>query len=273
MISTITQTLSQVLSPIVRLMISKDVRHPEISEQLKQMFVDQAARHFVIDGKHVTDSRISVLTGLQRRDVKRLRSQDSRSTPISMGPIARVITLWNTDPGWSNQNGEPLILPRRGTTSFETLVGRVSKDIHSRTLLDALLAEGIVETDKDADTVQLLRNAYVPSTESERLLYLAANLRDHAQACVSNLTTRSDPPPFFERAAHFNQLTEASVRELDRLAHKLQTDALKQIAVKATELQEHDESDPLAIHRFRCGTYIYFEDETDDTADTQGRPL
>ena len=269
MLSTFTQTLSQILGPIVRLMIFKDVRHPEVSEHLKQLFVDQASRHFAIDGKRVTDSRISVLTGLQRRDVKRLRTQDQQLTPPSMGPIARVTLRWNTDPNWSDQDGEPLVLPRRGATSFETLVASVSKDIHPRTLLDAMLSEGIVETDGDTDTVLLIRSAYVPKSETEKLSYLVANLHDHAQACVHNITSRSDSAPFFERAAHFNQLSQTSIRELDQLARKLQDDALKQIAVKAAELQDTDESDPLAVHRFRCGTYIYFEDETDGAPDTK----
>ncbi len=255
------KALSLTLGPLVRLMIAKDVRHPEISDHLKRLFVEEASAHFAIDGKRVTDSRISILTGLQRRDVKRLRDMPREATPVSMGPVARAILLWTTGPDWQDPNARPKVLNRRGDgdTSFETLVARISKDIHPRTLLDAMLTEGVVELDPLGDKVTLKDDAYLPKTGDAQLDYLGANLGDHAKAAIGNISAPAGAAPFFERAAHFNQLSEDSTQELDRLARRLQTEALQKIAMQAVRLQERDTDNPSATYRFRCGAYIYHD--------------
>lgn len=263
--------ISSVLGPLVRLMIFRGVLHPDVSEHLKMLFVEQAAANFAMEKKRLTDSRLSVLTGLQRRDVKRLREQGSVTTSVAAGPVARVILRWSTSDAWHDSSGNPLPLARRGSgpESFETLVASVSKDIHPRTVLDAMLSEGAVELDDAQDILHLRRDAYLPQSDENRLVYLEGNLGDHAEASIQNLVSDTNAAPFFERAAHFNQLSERSVRELDELARTLQTDALRKIASRAEMLQQQDDGSPAATHRFRCGAYIYFADQTGALDDQQ----
>ena len=67
------QALTRVLRPLVKLMLAQGITYPAVSEVLKELFVEVADRDFRIAGKAQTDSRVSLLSGVHRKDVKRLR--------------------------------------------------------------------------------------------------------------------------------------------------------------------------------------------------------
>ena len=270
--SNLKNVLSRVLRPVVRLMISNGVGIPVVSELLKELYVEQADRNFRIEGKRLTDSRISVLTGLRRREVKRLRSEPPADNAPIMGPVPRVVARWIGATGWQDEDGEPRVLPRRGegAHTFEQLVAEVSRDIHPRTVLDALLAEGAIELDEATDTIHLQSRFFLPTDQRAQLEYLGANVGDHADAAVQNVLAGDDDAPFFERAAHFNNLSRESRAELDAFARSVHGDALKRVAERAIVAQEQDAGQPDATQRFRCGVFIFSEDTRteDDQKDT-----
>ena len=63
------RALSLMFKPLVRLLIAQGVTHAEFSETAKEVYVETALRHFETDGK-VNKSRIAILTGLTRKEVK-----------------------------------------------------------------------------------------------------------------------------------------------------------------------------------------------------------
>ena len=103
----------RILRPLVRAMIGRGLTYPQLIEVLKELYIDEAARSFNIDGKRMTVSRISVLTGLQRKDVKaHTAAGEKADVPKSLGPIPRVVALWRTDPRFLGPDGEPRQLAR-----------------------------------------------------------------------------------------------------------------------------------------------------------------
>lgn len=259
MSSEVASPFARLLRPLVRLMIAKGVGFAAASELLKGIYVEEAERHFRIGDKRMTESRLSLLTGLRRREVKRLR--EAGPIPIaltSMGPAPRVILHWATAPEWRSATGVPLQLPTRSESgpSFEVLAAEISRDIHPRSVLDTLIAAKAVRLEPDGQTVTLLSDVYLPDSDFERLAYLSANVGDHAEAAVSNVLS-SGKPPFFERAAHFNKLTAASVAALDVQARDIQTTALAEIAKAAETAQRDDVKAPGANMRFRAGAFIF----------------
>ncbi len=65
----------RILRPLTRLLLANGVTLPAIQEILKSVLIEVAEEDFPVKGKVTTDSRISVLTGVHRKDVKRLRHQ------------------------------------------------------------------------------------------------------------------------------------------------------------------------------------------------------
>lgn len=268
--------LSRILRPLVRMMIARGLRFPELADRLKALYVGVAEGNFGLAGRRLTDSRVSLLTGLQRKDVRALRKGPGAEAPEppGAGPLPRVLARWSAGPPYAEAPGRPRPLPRAplpstpqprtpqprtgAGPSFETLAGEVSRDLHPRTLLDELVRLGLVRHDAEADTVTLAADAFLPGRDEAALLgYLGANLADHAEAAAANLAAAPEPGPFFERAVHYNRLTPAAVAELDALARRLQGAALAELNARALELQARDEGNPEAQGRFRAGAYVY----------------
>jgi hypothetical protein len=251
--------LLRVLRPLVRLLVARGVRYPDLCDWLKATYLAVVERDFRLEGKRVTDSRVHLLTGLQRRDVKALRARPPASEPpVGAGPLPRVIALWLA--AEADSSG-PRRLGRAGPApSFEALVARVSRDIHARTVLDELVRLGLVRHDRETDEVELVATAFVPSGDSAALGgYFGANLGDHAEAAVANLLVAPEPGPFFERAVHYDHLAPGSLDELDALARRLQGEVLSALSARALALQDRDSANPAATGRFRCGAYVYSE--------------
>ncbi len=248
--------LRRILNPLVRLAIARGMTFPELSDLLKSVFVARAEADFGLEGKRMTDSRISLLTGLQRRDVRAHREQETLHPPESAGALPRVIARWTTDPAWLDRNGDPITLDRAGSgLSFDALVASISRDMHPRTLLDELERQGAVTL--DGEKVSLTANSYLPVGDGEKLGYFGANLGDHVEAATANLTEQS--APFFERAVHYNQLSEASITKLEALARQRQQEVLQELNAEALSLQKQDAKTGSGTTRFRCGAFVYVE--------------
>jgi hypothetical protein len=255
----------RVLRPLIRFALARRIPIQVIVDLLKKLYVDVTMEEFSLPEKRLTDSRISVLTGLQRKDIKAIRetADDDATWFASAGPLPRLVARWRSAADYQDEDGNPLSLPKTGPgPSFESLVGMISHDIHARTVLDDLIALGLVTTDEDKIT--LIAEAFLPRADENALLgYLSNNLGDHATAAVANVLSAPAAAPHFERAVHYNYLSADSLNDLEALSRRLQQQTLEQINAHALALQVQDRGDPAARGRFRCGAFILCEGITD----------
>lgn len=95
--------LRRVLRPLVRLMMARGITYPHLSDLLKGLFVEVAERDFRLDDKLPTDSRVSLVSGVHRKDVSRLRANPLRrdAAPAATVTLAsQVFSRWLGDPAW-----------------------------------------------------------------------------------------------------------------------------------------------------------------------------
>ena len=202
------------LGPIARLALAQGVSFAALEEMMKEAFVDEAVKAQPAQAPSRLVSRISVATGLNRREVTRLTRQQRAIRAVRASPATEVFTRWMTDPQWCEGAGEPKPLPRvapaDGAPSFESLAHAVTRDVHPRSLLDELCRLGIAQLDDTTDTVRLVRNAFVPSDAQGPMLgFLGDNVGDHLAAAVSNVL--APEPPHFEQAVFADELSGQSV--------------------------------------------------------------
>lgn len=266
--------LSRILKPIVRLLIGRNVRFPAFADRIKELYVTEAAEHFRLEDKRMTDSRISMLTGLQRKDIRVIRARlesDADPRDTGAGLLPRVIANWLGRPDYQDGRGRPIALPRSaetGEVSFESLISEISKDVHPRTALDELVRLGLIV--EQQGMLRLQAAAFVSGADDPALLaYFGANLGDHAEAAIRNVIAAPQLGSFFERAVHYNTLSPQSIEELEDLSRKLQTETLQRLNARALELQQRDRGDKTATGRFRCGAFVYRE-TPDRPAETSG---
>lgn len=257
--------IRRVLRPLIKLMLAKGITFPYLFETLKDIFVEVAEKEFKINGKPSTDSHLSLLTGIHRKDIRRLR-QSVRSNieivphVVSLG--ARLVSVWTSDPRYLDENNLPKPLPRfakqGGKISFEGLVAGVSSDIRSRVVLDEWTRLGVVHFDPEK-RVCLNIAAFVPAHGfDEKIFYFGHNLHDHAAAATSNLLGENQP--FLERSVYYDGLSAGSIRYLVEKSEFHGMESLLSINKEALELEKKDVLDDNAQHyRMTFGIYFYSE--------------
>jgi len=261
------KALRHILRPIVRLLLAKGVGYPYLSNMLKEIYVDVAVREFSLPAKTQTDSRITLLTGVHRKDVKNLRTieRESHTAPEAVSMGMRVVSAWSLPP-YTNDQGQPAPLPRLarqgGDVSFEGLVASVSKDIRARALLDEWLQLAIVHID-ESDRVVLNSAAFIPSGDLEKLaFYLGHNLHDHTAAAVSNVLAA--PGGHLERSIHYSGLDAETVTVLAKEAEQSGMKLLHSLNHKTLEALSKGPT-PERPQRYTCGIYFYREDDDTQT--------
>jgi hypothetical protein len=68
----------RLLRPLVRILIRNGIAFGEFADIAKEVYVDVAATDFQVPHKKMSQSRISILTGLTRKDVSRIKSQKKK---------------------------------------------------------------------------------------------------------------------------------------------------------------------------------------------------
>lgn len=257
------KVLARLLRPLVRALIAQGVTAPAFYRLVKQVYVEVAERDFRLGDAPPTDSRISVLTGVHRRDVKTFREDAGaaeRAAGAKVTTIASVIGRWLSSPDTTDAEGAPKPLPRAAKTgeSFEALARAVSSDIRPKTVLDELERQNLVEIDAEG-LVRLKGGAFIgPADLDQKVHFFAENVGDHIAAAVDNLL--AEEPPFMERAVFYNRLRGASVDEIETTARTLGMEALVALNRRAGELQAEDREAEDGTERFRFGVFFYRED-------------
>lgn len=246
--------LRRLLKPLVRLLIAREMGLPYLTNLLKSIYVEVAEEHFRLENGRLTDSRLSVLTGVHRKDVKRLRQASGEpAAPARTASLgARIIGLWTGEARYLDDQGEPLPLERE---TFEALIAEVSRDVHPRTFRDEWQRRGLVAQDPEG-RLHLQSEAFIPAeNEEEMAFYFGRNLHDHVAAAVDNLLGTSSP--HFERAVFYGGLHPESVAKLQAVARQEAMKLLKKLNHQALECRARDQGQPEARMHFCFGAYGY----------------
>jgi len=258
------KALYRVLRPFVRLLLNQKYTYPRLIHLLKTAYVDVAESDFPVEGKKQTVSRISLITGVHRKDVKQLMDDPHALTTrhVVVPLAASVIAAWMGRKKYLNANGKPKILPRhshrKSEISFDTLAINITTDLPPRSVLDELLNQNVV-TLLDNDLIKLNVEAFVPNkNDEEKIGFFERNTHDYLATVAHNLS--GDSPPFLERAAFYQGLSEESAQELESLSEKVGMKALRTVNKKAQDLVER-QGNIKEKRRISFGIYFYREDQ------------
>lgn len=267
--------LARLLRPLVRLLIRSGVTFPVLADLLRGLYVDVAARDLLADPKAQTDSRISLLTGVHRKEIRRLRTEAPAAggVPEVVTLGSQIIARWLAAPPYADAGGRPRPLPRAardaGEASFEGLVESVTKDVRARAVLDDWLGQGLVSLDPE-DRVHLSQAAFIPRPGGEeQLFYFARNLHDHIAAASANVAT-AGPAPFLDRSMHYDRLRPETVARLEATAREAAQQLLTDVNRVALAMAEADdkaaaEGEPVtSLRRINLGVYVYVDDDPVD---------
>jgi hypothetical protein len=249
-----------VMEPIAAWLIRNGVPYPAFAELLKKVFVKAAAQELTRDAAKPTQSALSLLSGVHRKDVRLLEGLDVLPRTVPRPPLSsQVFTRWVSDPRYRGRDGKPRALKRSGPgRTFEMLCREVSSDVHPRAILDELLRLGQVGIDEER--IVVLSESFVPTTRLDELTALfSANVSDHIAAAVSNLTTEA--AKYLEQSIYADGLTPTSADVLQDEARALWARTFETFVNRARKLVEAD-ANSAGEHRVRLGVYFFSEPST-----------
>jgi hypothetical protein len=254
----------RVLQPLVRLLLRNGVTYTVFAAALKRVFLQAAQQELAARQMLATDSAVSLLSGVHRRDVRNLlRGQDSNEggEPANLGLAAQVVGRWMNDPEFAPDPGASRSLPRSGERgSFEALVAGMSSDVRPRAVLDELLRLGVVTETEDG--VVLERSGFAPRQGFEEKSWMfAQNLQDHANAAVANL---QDQTNFLDQAVFVDRITAESADRLRQVSLQAWKQAFTTVMAEAQTRFDADAAQARPDqrqHRARFGVYFFSERE------------
>jgi len=260
----ILRAITKLLRPLIRILLQNGIPFGSFSEIARWIYVDLAIREFAIDGRKPSDSRASVITGLSRKEIHRLRNlnvlqEDDSASRYNRA--ARVISAWSRQSRFHDQTGQPMDLPiESGENSFQALVKQFSGDVPARAILDELLRVGAVELTA-RKKVKLLAKAYIPQADiHEKLNILGTDVADLIRTIERNLGEDSHGP-LFQRKVAYDNLPNSAVEEFRALAAARNQELLEEFD---RFLSRHDRdlnADTPGDGRWRAGVGIYYFDE------------
>lgn len=215
------------LRPYVRRLLAVGVTFGRLEARLRELFVAIAESDFAQPSAAPTDSRLSILTGINRKEVRRIRAQDRAGAPqtFSRNLVTSLISRWVTDRRTCDASGHPIPLPYHAARgpSFVGLARKTTADLHPRALLDALIGVGGAVL-HDGDVVALTRTAYVPPRgRPEAFAMLATDPAELIETMLHNVLGDAEETRLQQKLAYDNlggdglaRLRAALRREADR---------------------------------------------------------
>jgi hypothetical protein len=260
--------ISRLLRPLARILLRHNVSFLAFSDLAKQVFIEVAEQEFPPAGRKQSLSRISMLTGLSRKEVlrvKRIPIPNDGESVVQQGRSIRIINGWTHDRRFLDAAGAPLELDFDGNDqSFSGLVRYHSGDIPPRAVLDELLRVGLVER-SSAGRVRLISTVYVPKAGmEEKLSILGVETADLLNTIDHNIHTEGEEP-FFQRKVCYYRFPVRHLPALRRLTSQKSQELLEELNVW---LAEHDDADILEpdeqVRRTGLSLY-YFEGPAEDS--------
>ena len=259
-----------VMRPIVRILLRYGIGYREFVEVAKLAYVDIASSDFGLRGRPTNISRIAVMTGLTRKEVKRLRdkieSGDSRIS-VKTTPLADVLHHWHAQDEFTDLSGRPIALPFNGEgKSFSSLVKKYGGDIPAGAMRTELKRVGAVEEDEKGNLCVTRRSIH-PADEHDKLLMLLVH---GAYTVLTNIAHNTNPETTTDSWASKIAFTTTSAKEHSVQLRRIAKDRISEFAEAFDDLfiayealhdtkSDHEEKNAIAVGMF------YFE-ETDPNA-------
>jgi len=259
----LSEAAQAVLRPLVRILLRNGVAYGAFAELTRRVYAEVAEREFALAGRKQTVSRISTLTGLTRKEVTRIQSEEgpSQADNERYNRPARVIGGWVREKRYHDRRGRPAELQMEGDArSFSALVREFSGDIPPRAMADELARVGAIEIMPEGK-VRLLTRAYIPRGDQvEKLGILGADVADLIRTIDHNLTCAPGEAYFQRRVSYDNIPREMLPTLTKQLSRKAQSclESMDRVLAAA----DRDRSPAVkGTGRARTGVGIYYFEE------------
>lgn len=153
------------LKPVASFLMKCGMTWREFAAVSKAAFVAVASDEYGIKGRKTNVSRVSILTGINRKEVKKQRELLDMAVTLPANKTTdatRVLSGWHQDGEFTDAGGKPRVLDMtEDKGSFWSLCQRYAGDVAVSTMLKELRRVQAVELQPDG-RVKVLQRYYMP---------------------------------------------------------------------------------------------------------------
>jgi hypothetical protein len=225
-----------VLRPIARLLLRFGIGFREFSEISKVAFVDVASSEYGLRGRPTNISRVAVMTGLTRKEVRRVRekiSSGQNHVEVKSTPLSEILHRWHSESDFLDSSGRPRVLRFSGEgSSFSNLVKKFGGDIPPGAMRTELKRVGAV-TETDSGDLKAISRVVLPAGEQNNVI---TSLVHAVYPLLSTIAHNTDPDRDDSGWAQINAFSQ-SIRKSDmpRL-RRISYDRLKDVSESFDDL-------------------------------------
>ena len=260
------------MGPLVRILLRQGISYAEFSEVVKAVYVEVALKDFKVAGRRTTRTRLAVVTGLTRKEVKRVIDEalkEKYESKTKYNRLGRVLVGWHTDTDFTGPYGMPLELQyettNAGEPTFSELVRRHSGDMSPRSILDELIRVGAVR-ETDVGWFRVLRREYIPEALGQHNFErTGVVVRNFVNTVDYNMTKPAPGKGRFER----NVMADDGIRavdlpKFDQYVRDRCQSLLEEIDNWLTGLPKPDPKAGDEVVHTGIGVYHYMSDQADN---------
>jgi hypothetical protein len=195
------------LVPLVRILLRNGISFNEISEVLKGAYARVAATDFAVPGRPMSYSRLSITTGIARRDFDRVLGEEERlrrALESNASQIANVLQGWHNDPEYMGPYGFPRDLEfsreAGGGLSFEDLVERYAPGVDAQLMLEELIRYRAAAIAEESGMIHVEKRTFIPEQMAPEVIEIfARGVRRYVETVDHNLGEQEATRRRFER--------------------------------------------------------------------------
>lgn len=228
---------------VIPTLLRNGMSYGEFDQVARKCFVDVAYDRFAPAGKKQTVSNVAIVTGLNRKEVKKLHEVDadhSAQGARKYNRAVRVLGGWLNDPRFQRKNGNPRDLEYDGKDSFSELVRDYSGDMPVAAMQKVLMRSGNIRFTDD-NRLRLLSHAYLPADDpAEKLAILGTDTGQFIETIEFNLTAPEEALRF-QRKASNPQVAIGSIPEIKQFLRRKGQAFLEEVDLYLTQHEARDD--------------------------------
>jgi hypothetical protein len=253
--------------PIAKFLLRNGIGYREFSEISKLAFVQVASDEYGLRGRKTNMSRISVMTGLNRKEIRKIRdrleNEDWELDPGLSKPVS-VLAEWFTSSNYLNSKGQPKWLPFEADPpreSFSSLVRAVGGDVPAGAMLKELIRAECVREVRPGIWKAVKRQYSPAGVDLFQVQRFGECLHDLAETIATNMETPDSDDRLFEFRAWADGVDLKSTTKLRKLVATHGKLYLEAVDDWLTANASRD--GPATPHaKVRCGVGVYFFQST-----------
>ena len=253
------------LRPLARILLKFGIGFREFSEIMKTAFVDVATKDYGLRGRPTNISRVAVMTGLTRKEVRRLREKlesGDNAVVVKSTPLAEILHRWHSESEFLDELNRPKKLPFGGAEgSFTELVKKFGGDIPPGAMRTELKRVGAV-VEGDDGMLEVVKRTIVPKGTHERLITSLVHGIYPLSATVAHNLSKAEEEPWAQICTYSQSIRASDAPRLRRISFDRLSEVAESIddlfmAYEALHEKDNSENDKTTV---AVGVY-YFEEK------------